>query len=651
MIFVKRYLNNPILIPTKENTWESYAVFNASVAKKDGIYHMLYRAISQRQQWQDAHIHVSSIGHATSEDGLNFTNRNQFILPEYDWERYGCEDPRVVFIDGVYVIFYTAISTNPPSKEGIRVGVALTKDFLAIEEKHLVTPFNAKAMVLFPEKINGKYTVLLTADTDNPPAKIAMAQFDKLSDLWEKSYWEDWYANISKYTLPIERGSNDQVEVGLAPVKTEKGWVMVYSYIQNYFSQNKVFGIEALLLDLNNPFSIIAKTNGPFMVPKDYAEMYGTIPNIIFPSGGVVEGDNLRLYYGASDTAVCVADLSVSNLVTDMLSNEKQIAIESVNSLIHLTRFEGNPILSPIKEHKWEEKAVLNAGVCSDGNTVNILYRAMDDAYVSTLGMATTKDGFHIEDRLENPVYVPRRDFEKNKSGGSGGCEDPRITQIGDKIYMHYTSFDGKIPKVTHTEISVADFLARKWNWEEPYVISNPAVMDKNSVIFPEKINGKFVVLHRLDVRIWIDFVDDFAEFKKGRYLEGKVLCSPRPNMWDNEKIGSAGPPIKTDFGWFLLYHGISQQDQKYRLGILILDLNDPTKILLRLNYPILEPKMHYENTGVRPGAVFSCGSAILGDHLFVYYGAGDLTLCVAQIQYSELLSRLKELIKTSASV
>ena len=98
------------------------------------------------------------------------------IAPEEDWERFGCEDPRVTKIDDKYYIFYTALSVYPFAAEGIKVAVAVTKDFKKIEERHLVTPFNAKAMVLFPEKINGKYVALLTAHTDTPPVKICLGR-------------------------------------------------------------------------------------------------------------------------------------------------------------------------------------------------------------------------------------------------------------------------------------------------------------------------------------------------------------------------------------------------------------------------------------------------------------------------------------------
>ena len=111
MISVKRLEKNPILLPDDNNSWESYAVFNASVIEKNNVYHMVYRAISEAREWQGNYIRISSIGHAISSDGLNFDKRTQFIKPEYDWERFGCEDPRAIFIDNTHLIFYTAVSS------------------------------------------------------------------------------------------------------------------------------------------------------------------------------------------------------------------------------------------------------------------------------------------------------------------------------------------------------------------------------------------------------------------------------------------------------------------------------------------------------------------------------------------------------------
>ncbi|MBP9691289.1 hypothetical protein KBD81_04395, partial [Candidatus Woesebacteria bacterium] len=157
--------SNPILRPEPSHPWESYAAFNGTVIKQDDTYVMLYRAMGEDVMYKGKKVRLSSIGKATSSDGITFSDRTQFIAPSALWETFGCEDPRVTYIDGAYYIFYTAVGNWPPSAPGIRVAVAISQDLVTIQEKHLVTPFNAKAMVLFPEKIDGKYTVLVTANT------------------------------------------------------------------------------------------------------------------------------------------------------------------------------------------------------------------------------------------------------------------------------------------------------------------------------------------------------------------------------------------------------------------------------------------------------------------------------------------------------
>jgi len=121
-------------------------------------------------------------------------------------------------------------------------------------------------MTLFPERVNGKITVIVTVNTDNPPAKIAVAQMDRIEELWNQKFWENWYKEIDKHTVDFKRVSFDHIEVGAPPVKTAHGWLLLYSHIQNYFpggEGDRIFGIEAVLLDFNNPLKIIGRTRGP----------------------------------------------------------------------------------------------------------------------------------------------------------------------------------------------------------------------------------------------------------------------------------------------------------------------------------------------------------------------------------------------------
>lgn len=634
-----RYPDNPILIPDRNNPWESEASFNGCVIREGDTWHMVYRAQGAPQKIGAAEIPLSTIGHAISNDGVRFRTRRQFIRPYFSWEQFGCEDPRITKIGDTYYIFYTALSVYPFAPQGIHVGVALTKDFETILGKHQVTTFNSKAMALFPEKINGKFAALITAHTDLPPSKIGLIYFDHEYDIWSTNVWDRWYASLDEHVIPLLRNANDQIEIGAPPVKTDAGWLIVYCYIYDYRGSNKVFGIEAALLDAEHPEKILGRTSEPILVPQKQYELYGIVPNVIFPSGAIVDDNTLRIYYGAADTTCCIADFALSPLIDRILHPVPRQTNATGKSA--LTRFEGNPIISPNPSSGWESKLTFNPGAVFLGNRVHLLYRAMGGDDTSVLGYASSEDGVHITEKLNEPVYAPREPFEQKLTQGNSGCEDPRITAIEDKLVMLYTAFDGRnSPRVALTSISQSDFLQKRWTWEKPRLISPPVTDDKDACLFPEKIQGKYWFLHRFNRQIWIDSTDDLLFISK-RYLSGDMLFSQTVGGWDNDKIGIGPPPIKTDDGWLLIYHGISLADRKYRLGAALLHREDPTLVLSRLDEPILVPEQSYEESGFRPGTVFSCGAAVIGDRLFVYYGSGDQTSSVASIRTADLTDAL----------
>jgi predicted GH43/DUF377 family glycosyl hydrolase len=310
--------------------------------------------------------------------------------------------------------------------------------------------------------------------------------------------------------------------------------------------------------------------------------------------------------------------------------------------MIKLERFNGNPIISPIEDHPWESKATFKAGVIYEDEKVHILYRAVGGDDTSVLGYASSKDGFNIDERLPEPVYVPREEFEKKHGSGNSGCEDPRLTKIGDRIYMCYTAYDAKTPtRVALTSIKVDDFLKKKWDWEKPVLISPPGIDDKNACILSEKINGKYAIFHRIHPCIWIDFVENL-EFGGDRWIKGSTWYKIRTDKWDSRKVGIAGPPMKTNDGWVLIYHGLNEDDRKYRLSAMLLESDNPTQAIARLDYPIIEPEEPYENEGLRSGTIFSCGSAVINDRLFVYYGGADKHIAVATVDFNALVEELK---------
>ena len=263
-------------------------------------------------------------------------------------------------------------------------------------------------MSLFPEKVAGRYAVVLSVNTDIPPTRIAVAYFDREEQMWSPTYWEGWYSLLNDNIIPLQRSPKDHIEAGAPPIKTKYGWLLIYSYIQNYFSPPAVFGIEAALLDINNPQRIIARTDKPLLVPQEEYEKYGKVPNIVFPTGAMVKDGILYIYYGAADTTCAVATCKLDTLLEDML--------ETKIKQIRLNRFSGNPIIQPDPKLAWQSRAVFNPTALYEYGRVHLAYRAMSEDNTSVIGFASSGDGYNFEDRPPEPMYTPREDF-RGKTG------------------------------------------------------------------------------------------------------------------------------------------------------------------------------------------------------------------------------------------
>ncbi len=639
MFIVKRNPYNPLIEPQSEVAWLAGATFNASVTQHGHHDILLFRAETRPEQMSGQRFSLSTVAISARKTDKMFSAPEQFIYPEFLWEKYGCEDPRVTFFEGKYYIFYTALGVFPFRAEGIRSAVAISHNLSQVDEKHLVTPFNAKSMMLFPERINGKICVLLTANTDLPPSKIAYAMVDNMSDLWNEDFWHNWYEHVDDFRLlGIHRHKTDHIELGAAPIKTNQGWLLIYSHIQNYFDEkNRIFGIEALLLDKDNPSKIIAKTTSPILVPEEVYERGGNFEhgsntsNIVFPTGAILEKDILRIFYGAADTFVCEAKLAYKDLLRAMETAEEGL----------IERNPLNPILTP--STGWQEVGVFNPAAFEYNGEVHILYRAMGKDNTSVVGHAISKDGLNLKEVESSPIYVPRTDAEikKKMPDGNSGCEDPRTSVIGSKIYMLYTAYNGiDVPAVAVSEITLKDFIHKKYDkWSLPQIISPRGIDDKDACLFPEKVRGKYIFVHRINHRIVVSYLDslDFSAVSTDQSI---IIMEPRPGMWDSKKIGLASPPIKTKDGWILFYHGIAE-DGEYALGAALLDLKDPQKILSRTGLAIMRPRMAYERDGIVNNVVFPCGAVERKGVIYIYYGGADKVLCSAKVKTKDLLEIL----------
>ena len=318
--------------------------------------------------------------------------------------------------------------------------------------------------------------------------------------------------------------------------------------------------------------------------------------------------------------------------------------------IVRAEKFDGNPIIKP-SLYFWETKATFNPAAFLLDNKINLIYRAIGENDVSMLGYAYTYDGYNIEGRPTYSIYQRYLKPDKTKpninyisgGGGFGGCEDPRATIIDDNLYLIYVAFDGwSSIGLNLSSISLEDFRKRRWNnWSKPITLSHPGEIHKNWVLFPEKINGKFAILHSISPDILIHYFDSFKEFDGKNFIQSIHRDHPK---WQEKEPGvrGAGPtPIKTRLGWLVLYHRTEAHDpHKYKIFAKILDREDPTKVLYQTDHAIIEPDQGYEMEGYR-GIVYSCGAVVKNETLFVYYGAGDKYVGVATIKLDDLLDNM----------
>ena len=343
-----------------------------------------------------------------------------------------------------------------------------------------------------------------------------------------------------------------------------------------------------------------------------------------------------------------------------------RVRIKKRPRALDLHRSLHNPVIDPAHGSYWESEAVFNPGAILHNGRVHLFYRALGSDGLSRIGYASSQDGVHFDKRYPHPVYMPETVTESARhhhpytsparlsyntglyvsGGGWGGCEDPRAVKIDGRVYLTFNIFNGwHSIRVGLTSISEDDLEQGRWRWRRFVFLSPSNERHKNWALFPEKVEGKYALLHNLhdddSSQVRIEYIDD---------LEGPVPSfeSPDPQLlpdrelaWHNRTRSVGPPPVKTRYGWLLFYHAMDKNDPgRYKLGALLLDLKDPRKILYRSNYPILEPDEWYENDW-KPGIIYASGAVVKGDTLFIYYGGGDKHIGVAHTNLHNFVSKL----------
>jgi len=283
---------------------------------------------------------------------------------------------------------------------------------------------------------------------------------------------------------------------------------------------------------------------------------------------------------------------------------------------LELVRHPQSPVLYPNPLHQWEAMNVFNCAVTWHNGLFHMHYRAQGVDFISHIGYAVSTDGLRWN-RMSDPVMSPHNGREDYR-----GVEDPRVTPLNGRFYMTYTAYgvNSFFPMIAQSENLIT--------WEDVGPLEK--AQNKDHVLFPEKINGRYAILHRRSPNIWIAFSDDLRT-----WTDHQIIMTPREdNDWDAKSIGSNGVPVKTEHGWLLFYHGYGEE-HIYRQSVALLDLDDPTNVIHRPTSYFMEPLETWEIKGDVPNVIFSCSNNVVGDEVYFYYGGADrlVGLATAPIQ------------------
>jgi len=311
------------------------------------------------------------------------------------------------------------------------------------------------------------------------------------------------------------------------------------------------------------------------------------------------------------------------------------------------TRSPFNPILTAT-DRWWESRAVFNPGAARCGHRIALVYRAIGGDGLSRFALAWTADGERIEERSELPWYEGALDDPLARLG----VEDPRVTPLDGSYFVTYCKasvepadtpplFWETAPFRVRSGIgTTADFAAMR---EIGVMLAGENT--KDAVLFPERIGGRYAALIRRFPSIQYITSDDL-----GDWSEPVTVMEPIPDTWEGERIGAGPPPVKTPWGWLLLYHGneylrMPGNQRRYSMGLAVLDAENPSRVLYRHPDPVMAPEAPYEVAGPVGNVVFGTGLVEIGGRFYLYYGAGDGVIGVAMADKEAIYDLLRQLL------
>ncbi len=345
MVEVKR---EGILLEATELEFENQAVLNPSIVQEGEILHMFYRAVREGN--------YSTLGYCKLKGPMNVVERREepVLYPEYEYEKHGVEDPRIVFLDGLYYLIYTAYDGK-----NARVAYASSKDLKKWDKHGLITPsikydevktylvqsklknkyyqfisylkditapdvlLWEKDCILLPKKIGNRYALIHRILPD-----IQVIFFDNFAQLEDQDYWKEYLKNLSQYVIMEPKFAfENHIGSGAPLIETDYGWLSIYHAVEDT-NAGQIYHSGAALLEKTHPFKVIGRLKKPLFSPTEDYEIFGDVGNVVFPTGTALFNEILYIYYGAADKRIAVVSVKLKRLIKALIKSQSRLKID-----------------------------------------------------------------------------------------------------------------------------------------------------------------------------------------------------------------------------------------------------------------------------------------------------------------------------------